>query len=122
MRDLLALFRLGDIDLVCLLLVCGKQHVLLMLIILTMALVIGQMQLDHNAHSREHKDRRAVHEETESHFRVGVSEASQCECPRSHNGSANYRCELNNRLFVVKTSCDSDTEAYDDVDSHHAED
>jgi hypothetical protein len=48
--------RRSLIDLINLVLVCGKQHILLMLIILIMTLVIGQMQLDHNACTREQKD------------------------------------------------------------------
>ena len=54
LRDNLRLLRLDEVDLDGLLLVCGKQHVLLMLIIMT--LVESKMVLDLDSQKREHYD------------------------------------------------------------------
>ena len=54
LRDNLGLLRLDEVDMDGLLLVCGKKHVLLMLIIMT--LVESKMVLDLDSQKREQYD------------------------------------------------------------------
>jgi len=50
------MLRWDEIDMQCLLLVCGKKHVLLMLIIFIMRLVESKMELDLDTQKREQYD------------------------------------------------------------------
>ena len=53
LRDNLGLLRLDEIDMQCLLLVCGKINVLFMLILFIMRLVESEMELDLDAQKRQ---------------------------------------------------------------------
>lgn len=111
----MGLLRLNEIDMQCLLLVCGKINVLFMLIFFIMRLVESEMELDLDAQKRQQYNRHAVQQESEANFLVELIEASEHECPSRHHGSAHNSCVLHYGLLGVSTTYESDGQGYDDV-------